>query len=308
MGIFDSSRTRVAPVFGRLQCLDPSGRLWLQGLLELANSRQMPRPEAGPSRLRLARWWPREARLAAPPGLLQWLLENVEEPRDAAAWGRRPEVMANRRRVVDRDAATLAGALRSLQERRPSPRAWYVLEGPSQPDVYLDSADAVIVVEGKRTETAPTTSTAWMRVRHQMLRHLDGAWEHLEGRRIYGLYIVEAESGTSSTDPPSTWHEAVESTISEEVLRGSLPHRTSDERSQIASALLGVTTWQAVCDEFQIPRDVLIPEVFDDTPAPGSTRRKSGKSRRPTPLPADLDRAEPSQAAAARGQPEHLSE
>ena len=170
-----------------------------------------------------------------------------------------------------------------------SPRAWYVLEGPSQPDVYLDSAEVVIVVEGKRTETAPTTSTAWMRVRHQMLRHLDSVWDHLEGRRLYGLYIVEGESGTGSIQPPSTWHEAVESTISHEVLRGSLPHRTPDERSQIAAALLGVTTWQAICDEFQIPRDVLIPEVFDDTTAPRSTRRKSGKARRPAPGPGDLD-------------------
>ena len=299
MGIHDSSRTRIAPVFGRLQCLDPSGRLWLQGLLELANTRKLPRPDAGASRLRVAKWWPREAKLAAPPGLLRWLLENAEEPRDAAAWGRRPEVMANRRRVVDRDADTLAGALQSLQERRPSPRAWYVLEGPSQPDVYLDSAAAVIVVEGKRTETAPTTSTAWMRVRHQMLRHLDAAWEHRQGRRIYGLYIVEAETGTSSTEPPSTWHEAVESTISEEVLRASLPHRTADERSQIASALLGVTTWQAVCDEFQIPREVLIPEVFDDRPVPKTMHRKSGRSLRPAPLPDDLDQAEAPQTAAS---------
>jgi hypothetical protein len=298
VGIHDSSRTRIAPVFGRLQCLDPSGRLWLQGLLELANTRKLPRPDAGASRLRVAKWWPREAKLAAPPGLLRWLLENAEEPRDPAAWGRAPEVMANRRRVVDRDADTLAGALQSLQERSPSPRAWYVLEGPSQPDVYLDSAAAVIVVEGKRTETAPTTSTAWMRVRHQMLRHLDAAWEHRQGRRIYGLYIVEAESGTGSTEPPSTWHEAVESTISEEVLRASLPHRTADERSQIASALLGVTTWQAVCDEFQIPREVLIPEVLDDSPAK-TTRRKSGRSLRPAPLPDDLDQAEASQTAAS---------
>ena len=207
--------------------------------------------------------------------------------------------MANRRRVVDRDADTLAGALRSLQERRPSPRAWYVLEGPSQPDVYLDSADAVIVVEGKRTETAPTTSTAWMRVRHQMLRHLDAAWEHREGRRIYGLYIVEAESGTSSTEPPSTWHEAVESTISDEVLRASLPHRTSDERSQIASALLGVTTWQAVCDEFQIPREVLIPEVLMTRP-----RRKPRAGNRGglcglPPCPMTLTRRRHRQTAAS---------
>ena len=299
MGIYDSSRTRIAPVFGRLQCLDPSGRLWLQGLLELANTRKLPRPQAGTSRLRVAKWWPREARLAAPPGLLRWLLENAEEPHTATAWGRRPEVMANRRRVVDRDAETLAAALQSLQERRPSARAWYVLEGPSQPDVYLDSADAVIVVEGKRTETAPITSTAWMRVRHQMLRHLDAAWEYRQGRRIYGLYIVEAEKGTTSVEPSSAWQEAVELTISDEVLKGSLPHRSSDEQLQIASALLGVTTWQAVCDEFQIPREVLIPEVLDDRPAPKTTRRKSGRTLQPTPLPDDLDQAEASQTASS---------
>ena len=209
--------------------------------------------------------------------------------------------MANRRRVVDRDADTLAGALQSLQDRRPSPRAWYVLEGPSQPDVYLDTDEAVIVVEGKRTETAPTTSTAWMRVRHQMLRHLDAAWEHRQGRRIYGLYIVEAGEGTTSVEAPATWHEAVEKTISDEVLKGSLPHRSPDERTQIAGALLGVTTWQAVCDEFQIPRAVLIPEVFDDRPVPASTRRKSGRSSRPAPQPDDLDQAEASEPAAGPG-------
>src|SRR4029078_10211679 len=117
VGIYDASRTRVAPVFGRLQCLDPSGKLWLQGLLEMANTRKLPRPEAGSSRLRVAKWWPREAKLAPPPGLLRWLLENAEEPRNAEAWGRRPEVMANRRRVVDRGGDTAAADAPALQER-----------------------------------------------------------------------------------------------------------------------------------------------------------------------------------------------
>jgi hypothetical protein len=161
-----------------------------------------------------------------------------------------------------------------------------VLEGPSQPDVYLASDDAVIVVEGKRTETAPATSTDWMRVRHQMLRHLDGAWEHRQGREVYGFYIVEAEQGTSSVEASAAWQEAVELTVSQQVLNGSLPHRSSDERSQIASALLGITTWQALCDEFQLPREVLIPEVLDDRPPPAATRRKSGRTPGP---PSQLD-------------------
>ena len=308
MGIHDSSRTRVAPVFGRLQCLDPSGRLWLQGLLELANTRKVSRPQAGTSRLRVAKWWPREARLAAPPGLLQWLLEHAEEPHNPNAWGRRPEVVANRRRIVDRDADTLAAALKSLQARRASPRAWYVLEGPSQPDVYLASDDVVIVVEGKRTETAPATSTDWMRVRHQMLRHLDGAWEHRQGRQIYGLFIVEAEQGTSSVEASSAWQEAVELTVSQQVLNGSLPHRSSDERSQIASALLGVTTWQALCDEFQMPREVLIPEVLDDRPPPGATRRKSGRTSGSAPQLGDLGQGGGADGASSAPPLEHLSE
>jgi hypothetical protein len=290
VSIFDSSRTRIAPVFGRLQCLDPSGRLWLQGLLELGNTRKLPRPQAGAAGLRVAKWWPRQARLPAPPELLRWLLQNAEKPRNAAAWGRHPEVKENRRRVVDRDAATLTEALKRLDQRRGSGRAWYVLEGPTQPDVYLDTEEVVIVIEGKRSEPGPTTSTAWMPVRHQMLRQLDAAWEVRQGRRIYGMFIVEAEEETRSVTP-SVWHQVADVTISEEVLRGSLPHRTPEERSEIANALLGVTTWQAVCDEFQIPSQVLIPEVFDDRPEPRSPRRQSGSTQQPSSLPPELEEA-----------------
>jgi hypothetical protein len=131
-----------------------------------------------------------------------------------------------------------------------------------------------------------------------MLRHLDAAWENRQGRRIYGLFIVEREAGAASVEPSSAWHQAVEATISEEVLKGSLPHRSPDERSQIAGALLGATTWQAVCEEFQIPLEVLIPEVFDDRAAPGTRRRKSGRSPGPSPLRDDLDQPEASGAGA----------
>jgi hypothetical protein len=114
-----------------------------------------------------------------------------------------------------------------------------------------------------------------------MLRHLDAAWENRQGRHIYGLFIVEAEEGSASVAPSSAWHQAVEATISEEVLKGSLPHRSPEERSQIASALLGVTTWQVVCDEFQLPREVLIPEVLEGGSGLGTGRRTSGKNPQP---------------------------
>ena len=277
MGSYDSSRTRVAPVFGLLQCVDPSGRLWLQKLLELANTRNLPRPQAGTTPLRVAKWWPREATLPAPPGLLRWLLENAEAPLSADAWGRRAEVKVNRRRIVDRDAATVAEALKNLQVRRTSSGAWYVLEGPSQPDVYLATTDCVVVIEGKRSERGPTTSTAWMAVRHQMLRYLDAAWEHRQGRRIYGLFIVEAEDGSGSVEPSFTWRASRRYHDFGGRTQGESPHRSPEERSQIASGLLGVTTWQALCDTFQVPREVLIPEALDNRPEPALRTQNIGK-------------------------------
>lgn len=274
MSIYDSSRTRVAPVFGRLQCFDPTGGYWLQGLLELANTRKAPDVRAGDSRLAVAKWWPREARLPAPVGLLRWLLNNAQEPRKPAAWGRRPDVRERRRRIVDRDAATVAEALAILEKRRSAGRAWYVLEGPSQPDVYLATDDVIVVVEGKRTETAPETSTEWMNTRHQMIRHLDAAWEIRQNRRVYGLFVVEAD-GKDSVTAPSMWEEAVTLTTANEALKGSLPHRAPEEQTAIGQALLGVTTWQAICAEFNLPTEVLIPEVLE---APRGPRRRSGST------------------------------
>lgn len=275
MGIYDSSRTRVAPVFGRLQCFDPSGRLWIQAILELAASQRQPRPQAGTSPLRLARWWPKVARLPAAPLLLEWLLRNPREPESARAWGRR-EVREKRRRLVDRDAATLEEALERIGRQPSSARAWYVLEGPSEPDVYLETDEVVVIVEGKRTEPGPAISTGWMPMRHQMLRHLDAAWEHLRERRLYGLFIVEADEAGEKGEPPAAWRMAVDASVSDEALEQSLPHRAPDQRSAIAAALLGVTTWQAVCDELQIPSQVLIPEVLDPTPERRPRRRSSG--------------------------------
>lgn len=43
-------------------------------------------------------------------------------------------------------------------------RGWHVLEGPTYPDVFVETRDALVVVEGKRTEAGPTTSTSGLRV------------------------------------------------------------------------------------------------------------------------------------------------
>jgi hypothetical protein len=262
MGKYDSSRTRVTPVFTRLLCDDPTGKSWIPTLLGLPEleSRKPAIPPAAD--IDDARWWPSEKRLAPPLSLLRWLVQNVKAPGRETDWGT-GETRKNREALVGRRPEAIKEALNRLAAGV-AEKDWAVLEGPSQPDVFLATKDTVIVVEGKRTESGPTIGTTWFPERHQMLRHLDAAGEIRDGRRLYGFFIVEALPGT--IEVPKDWARFAGDTNSTAALDASLPHRTVDERQRIGESFLGVTTWQAVCSAFQIPEEVLIDKVTHASP------------------------------------------
>jgi hypothetical protein len=209
--------------------------------------------------LREALCWPNERRLAPPLSLLTWLVNNVKGPTTDDGWGQ-GEVRKKREALVRADPAVTAEALARLEQGRGEPD-WAILEGPSQPDVFLETDEVVLVIEGKRTERGPTTATTWMPIRHQMLRHLDGAWEIRGSRAVYGLFIVESDPARPRDIPP-VWEDFAKATVSAGALAGSLPHRRAEEQRRIAEAFLGVTTWQAVCARFDIPKEVLIDTVL----------------------------------------------
>jgi len=140
-----------------------------------------------------------------------------------------------------------------LLDAKPRRRVWYVLEGRTQPDACLESETFLLVLEGKRTERKATSSTTWLPRRSQILRHMDAAFEISEGRRVFGLMIVEGPGGADSVTPSAYWLNQAEEEISDSSLSASLPHRTVAERAHIAEGFLGVTTWQAVCKRFGLP-------------------------------------------------------
>jgi hypothetical protein len=96
-----------------------------------------------------------------------------------------------------------------------------------------------------------------------MLRNLDAAWEIRGGRSVVGFFIVDERGGA----PVSAWNQFVSETVVPDVLEASLPHRSEAERDAIARAFLGVTTWQAVCREFDIPFGELPHELHLQTEA-----------------------------------------
>ena len=218
----DSSVTRVAPVFSALEKRTDD---WVAALLNLAAegagfkerawaglSLQNPRvrfADRGANR--------RELALQPPRRLLETLLERAQA-RPGQTLSKDPVVREKRERLLKRDPEVMIEALRALNlNGRDS--LWCRFEGPTYPDAVIETGDAMIVVEGKRKERGPTTHTTWMPVRHQMLRHIDGAWECRRGRRVFGLFIVEGEAGGTSV--PATWRTAADTTRGHDAITGS---------------------------------------------------------------------------------------
>lgn len=191
-------------------------------------------------------WWgKKERRLKPHPGLLRWLVRHFKGGNGGHATSK--TTRRNRRKLLKRDPATVPLALRLLKDSVARPQ-WYILEGKSQPDAYLETDDFILVIEGKRTERGQTTTTSWMAGRNQMLRHMDAAaWNAPKGKRVFGLMIVEGDSGDHD------WIKDCEAIVSKDVVTKSLPHLGVSARQELARGFLGATTWQEVCKKFNLP-------------------------------------------------------
>ncbi|NLT67796.1 MAG: hypothetical protein GXX84_14435 [Acidobacteria bacterium] len=254
MGKYDSSLTRVVPIFDALMDRDPTGCSWLPVILKIGSF-----SSRGFNGLTInslidghGRWWGRQERQLDPPkALLRWLIMNVKKPMSEACWGS-DETRNKRELLVAGHPETRAEAL-LLLESRPAQRAWYVLEGQSRPDAYLETERLILVIEGKRTERESTTTTNWMRRRSQILRHMDASWEIRGNKKVFGTMLVEGPGGAEAVTPSEHWQKEAESQIKPDMIDASLPHRTPVERKQIAEGFLGVATWQRLCSELDLP-------------------------------------------------------
>jgi hypothetical protein len=242
-GSYDSSKTRVKPVFDALR---NSGRDWLPQLLALPTGGCTDaKIKSGDLTLIDGHWEPREKCLLPPVSLLSWLIRNVNS---LASKTLDDEF---RQRLALGDPETIERALRLLRTDG-APRAWYIFEGPTCPDVYLVTRDALVVVEGKRTERSTTNDTTWLNGRHQIWRHLDAAWEVRGRRAVYGFFIVESDAPSGDGSVPELWREAGKACLERSVLLSSFPHRSAEEIVAISRCYLGVTTWRKVCEDFEI--------------------------------------------------------
>lgn len=267
MGEWDSSLTRVRPVFNTLLDRWPDGKSWLGELWQLAaRSRPgvaVPMPpdigtllpsETPPdSQSRLGKVF--ERTVPPPAAFLRWLLAHPEEMqvRDRVNFGAKSEASREWRRKLFSGDELLVAQARDEAERQLAKRAaqrgrqkWWLFEGFSHVDCCLITETSVIFVEGKRTE-AVSPSTRWFEKRSQIWRNVEVARE-FAGRKRFGV-ILAAES---ELDGVTALRVATES------VADSYPHLDLEEREELDRRLLGFVTWQAIVTQFGLPPSCLL--------------------------------------------------
>jgi hypothetical protein len=212
MGEYNSSVTRVWPIFDFLFHHDPTGASWLGSLLTLgsraAQIDQQIRFNPGrllPELARFTRAIPSPVKKALgklratkigqirdayeadiPPSVafLRWLLEHPNQLKSSKA-GKRlsqstPESASekdNKRiRLMSGETRVLEEALKQLATvgAAGSCGKWWAFEGFTSVDCRFETESLVLLIEGKRTE-AVSDSTDWCPGRNQVIRNLEAA-------------------------------------------------------------------------------------------------------------------------------------
>jgi len=239
LGRFDSSLTRVQPVFNALYSKDTSGLSWVSKLLKLGSrSSQSYIPDSAQLNNR-----PIFELSADPPkSFLKWLVSNPHRLTNPN-YNCSPETMRKRELLLAGDPATFSEAIGAIDDCKKIPgQTWWRLEGVTKVDCALLGEDSVIFIEGKRRELGASRNIAWYPHRNQVLRNLDCAAEYTRQRQLrkyYVMLVVEKRLTVGG----SLRQAEIKQITDPATIENSLPHLTADQRQDLMSHYLGVTTW-----------------------------------------------------------------
>lgn len=144
----------------------------------------------------------------------------------------------NRRATVCQEALALLEE--TYDTLLPDDKRWYIFEGFTHPDIFIEGDDYVIVCEGKWTEPCITTKTTHLcaegESRNQMIRHIQGAL-NAYNKKVYAFYIVENGCGYEKELTKEHFAEQLET----ETIKIPV-----SEKANILNSFYGYTTWQAI--------------------------------------------------------------
>lgn len=243
MGQLDSSKTYVQPIFRSLFEIDPTGLGWIPALLRLGNrcSRYI---DVGaliqPPQL--------EYSADSPKDFLKWLACHPEELRWPKGYSiKSAKAIHMRKRLLAGDLDARNAFLTAVEHPPKESPKWWLLEGASRIDCALFTKNALIFIEGKRTERNASRDVSWYSGRHQVLRNLDcaRAMATALNRDYYVMLITNpnhAQIGAEVVRP--------------EVVARSLPH-LNGLCDEVLRHYLGCTTWDKLVSELGRPETML---------------------------------------------------
>lgn len=125
-------------------------------------------------------------------------------------------------------------------EIQPSSRNWYIFEGYTHPDLFIEGDDYILIGEGKWTESHITTTTTNLsgdnEYRNQMIRHIQAALNY-SNKKIYAFYLVDSECCYLSDLAIDAFAKQLEC----ETIKIDL-----DEKKKILDCYVGYVTWQDI--------------------------------------------------------------
>lgn len=204
MGNFNSSTYRVRPLAKEIE-KDTRNLLALLKLVELDGKPSITNIEIneiiemfysegqsinGPGK--------KEKALRPPQEHLIWMVQNFNLCKKDSGQSEMTKIHRDLLRRGDPVQISKAGSLikNTYSDGAGLPSSWYILEGTSNPDLFIETDELLIVIEAKWTEPTITSSTTYLEHRSQMVRHIQGALEYnrtsCENKKtVIGFYIVD---------------------------------------------------------------------------------------------------------------------
>lgn len=270
MGKFNSSITRVWPVFDFLLGKDSTGISWLSALFGKGSKANksidnlgtllpkyaiLDRNITGSCRKDLGKERAEkigkirhafEYDLSPANGFLKWLIKNpnkIEWPKEKKY---SPRTQKKREELIKNNDNTKQEALDELHRLKSegSWKKWWAFEGYTSVDCMLETEKFLLLIEGKRTEPI-SSSTVWFPKRNQIVRNLECAKEIAEQKHKEYSVLICAEEKIEISD--NDW-------------KNSLPHFNNHEIENLKRHYFGYVTWdnivQNLCPDLQLPDNV----------------------------------------------------
>lgn len=255
MGIRNSTHTRVKPLFdfinsdiNNLNCLldlfDKNLRIEHNSLIEVLYGNK-------------------EKKIPPSKSILIWMLKHLEELNKLDNYGTNSvnsKTYLKREQLFNGNTKIMEEAINQINTNLPLPKsAWYIFEGYSCPDIFIETNDCIFIGEAKRTEKDITTKTKWLNQRDQLIRHIDSLLD--QNKDIYSFYILENKEYLKGV-----YERSMKLYTNKDYFKLNLKHRDDLSIERAFESFIGFIFWEDIADCFNIcfldTKNVKIPPYY----------------------------------------------